>query len=167
MKTLPKFCALCGGELALKHDGERLRPLCLSCGYVAYLNPAPSVAAILQRDGRVLLVKRNIEPGRGLWSLPGGFIEAGESIEQAVQREVEEETGLHCRAPLLLDAQAVLGGFYGDILVLCYVSRDFDGEIHPGGDASEARFFALDDLPPVAFDVHAHFIGKFSNEAAQ
>jgi 8-oxo-dGTP diphosphatase len=66
------------------------------------MNPLPCVAAVLVRDGRVLLVKHKIEPGYGEWGLPAGFMEWGESPEESLQREVLEETGLKCYSPKLL-----------------------------------------------------------------
>ena len=145
------------------HDG-RERPVCSACGHIVYLNPAPSVAAILFQEGRVLLVRRNIEPGHGLWSLPGGFIEMGETPEAAVTREVEEETGLTCRPQKLLHAQGVLGGFYGDIIVLCYSAEIVSGNLRPGFDADDVEFFDHRKLPQIAFDVHHAFISQFVHE---
>ena len=160
MNRLPRFCPQCGGPIGLQPLDGRERPVCSACGHIVYVNPAPSVAAVLIQEGRVLLVKRGIEPGFGLWGLPGGFIEAGETPEEAVAREVLEETGLVCRAVRLRDAQAVLGGFYGDILVLAYEAEFDSGELCAGYDAEEADFFLPDALPPIAFKVHENFISN-------
>jgi ADP-ribose pyrophosphatase YjhB (NUDIX family) len=129
---------------------------------VAYVNPAPSVAVILHRDGRVVLVKRNIEPGLGLWSLPGGFIEEDENVEQAVIREVEEETGLICRPRSLLNAHSMRSPIYGSILVLCYSADIVDGCLRAGGDAAEAQLFARNDVPEIAFDIHRRFLEMYA-----
>ena len=158
MNHRPRFCSQCGGSLHKRVLEGRERPVCVRCEHVAYVNPAPSVAAILHRDGRVLLVKRNIEPGLGLWSLPGGFIEEDENVEQAVIREVEEETGLLCRPHLLLDVHSMRSVLYGSILVLCYSAEILDGRLRAGGDASEAQFFSPDGLPEIAFDLHRRFL---------
>jgi 8-oxo-dGTP diphosphatase len=160
MNHRPLFCQQCGGALHEQRLDERVRPVCDLCGQVVYLNPAPSVAAILQREGRVLLVKRNIEPGLGRWGLPGGFIEEDESVEQAVIREVEEETGLACRPRLLLDVHSMRSVVYGPILVLCYSADILDGRMRPGGDADEAQFFSPDGLPEIAFDIHRRFLER-------
>jgi ADP-ribose pyrophosphatase YjhB (NUDIX family) len=138
-----------------------MRPVCVACGRIVYLNPIPSVAAILYREGRVLLVKRSVEPGLGLWCLPGGFIELGESLEQAVAREVYEETGLICRPYGIIDAEAVLGGYYGDILVICYAATWVEGVLCAGEDAMEAQFFDITQLPEFAFRTHRGFLHKF------
>lgn len=135
--------------------------MCPDCGHVVYLNPVPSVAVILFREGRVLLVRRNIEPAIGLWCLPGGFIEAGETAEQAVVREVQEETGLLCKPIELTDARSVIGGFYGNLVVLCYSAEVLSGQLHPGDDADEACCVNPAEIPPLAFKVHLRFLEKF------
>lgn len=140
----------------------RQRPVCSDCGFVVYMNPAPSVAAVLVKDGRVLLVKRNIEPGFGKWCLPGGFIEEDESAEDAVVREVFEETGLHCRTTRLLDAHSMRSAVYGSIIVLCYEADGISEMLEAGGDAADADYFPLEQLPPIAFDNHDRFIKKYA-----
>ena len=161
MLQRPRFCSQCGNELHILETDGSPRPVCVRCGHVVYLNPAPSIAAILVRDGRVLLVKRNIEPGLGLWCLPGGFIEEDETVEQAVIREVREETGLSCHPRVLRDAHSMRSAVYGNILVLCYEADILDGELKAGGDAEEARFFSWNQLPEIAFDIHRTFLERY------
>ncbi|MBU0508489.1 NUDIX hydrolase [bacterium] len=147
-------------------DG-RPRPVCTQCGHVVYLNPIPSVAVILEREGRLLLVKRNIEPGIGQWSLPGGFIEAGETAVEAVVREIHEETGLNCRPERVVDVATYLGGYYGDVLVVCYQVQSVSGDLIPGGDADEVDFFDPLRLPPIAFDIHRQFIIRHAGRTVE
>lgn len=147
-------------------DG-RIRPVCTTCEYIVYINPVPSVAAILEREGRVLLVKRNIEPGLGHWSLPGGFVETGETAVEAVIREVQEETGLICSEIKLVDVATYLGGYYGDVLVVCYAPQIFSGMMTSGGDASDTQFFSVDELPHIAFDTHTQFIRNHANRTTR
>jgi 8-oxo-dGTP diphosphatase len=161
MDWQPRFCSRCGGSLVQQQRDGRVRPVCPVCGHVVYLNPVPSVAAILFREGRVLLVKRNIEPGIGLWCLPGGFIETGESAEQAVVREVQEETGLLCKPLTLVKARSIIGGYYGNIIVLCYSADILSGELHAGEDAEEARYFDPQNLPEFAFTAHFRFLETY------
>jgi 8-oxo-dGTP diphosphatase len=161
MNRLPKYCSQCRGVLLFQNYEGRQRPICSECGRVVYLNPVPSVAAILTKDGSVLLVKRNIEPGLGRWGLPGGFIEAGESPKDAAIREVFEETGLHCQPLEVLDACSVLKGYYGDLIVLCYTAEIIDGTLSAGDDADTVEFFEFENLPRLAFRNHVQFLEKF------
>ena len=161
MDWQPKFCSRCGGVLVHQQRDGRSRPVCPTCGHVVYLNPTPSVAAILFSEGRVLLVRRNIEPGIGQWCLPGGFIEAGETTHEAVVREVREETGLISAPGNLIDALSVIGGFYGNIIVLCYSAEILSGELRAGEDAEEARYFDPAQVPALAFTIHLRFLEKY------
>jgi 8-oxo-dGTP pyrophosphatase MutT (NUDIX family) len=92
-------------------------------------------------------------------------MELGETPEQAVIREVAEETGLICRPTRLLDAHAVIGGFYGDIVVLGYAADPLEGTVVPGGDADDVAFFEMSALPPIAFHIHRKFISGFLSDA--
>ena len=91
-----RFCPLCGGSLgrAAVPPDQREQAVCAACGFVFYLNPKVVAGTIPEQDGRVLLTRRSINPGRGLWTFPGGFVDFGETVEDAAVRETFEETGL-------------------------------------------------------------------------
>ncbi len=118
-----------------------------------YKNPKLTVDGVIIKDEKILLIRRKNEPFRGQWALPGGFVEYGETVEEAVVREAEEETGLRTAVEKLV-------GVYSDperdprghtVSVVYFVSTG--GETPRGNDdALEAKFFDLDDLPPLAFD---------------
>jgi len=113
--------------------------------------PRAAASAVLFRGEAVLLVERDRGHAEGLWSLPGGKIEAGETAEAAARREVEEETGLIAHIEGLAGVYDVIDRDDAGRVVLHYViatyfGRADDGEPHPRGDAREARFFALDVL---------------------
>lgn len=90
------FCPLCGGTLgrAAVPPDQREQAVCTACGFVFYLNPKVVAGTIPEEHGRVLLTRRSINPGRGLWTFPGGFVDFGETVEDAAVRETFEETGL-------------------------------------------------------------------------
>ncbi len=121
-----------------------------------YENPVPASTAVLFDDeGRILLVLRNREPGAGEWSLPGGFVENGESPEDAAKRELVEETGLSACGPTLIDVIYQESVFYGTcLLIIGYLFDGFSGDIVAGDDADDARFFPVDELPQLAFESH-------------
>jgi ADP-ribose pyrophosphatase YjhB (NUDIX family) len=91
-----QFCPLCGTKLVRRPVAPDLREhaVCPSCSFVFYLNPKVVAATIPEEDGRVLLTRRAIHPGYGLWTFPGGFVDFGESVTDAAVRETLEETGL-------------------------------------------------------------------------
>lgn len=119
--------------------------------------PWLGVGGIVFQDDRVLLVKRGKEPGKGRWSIPGGVVDLGETIETAVRREVEEETGLQVEVSAFIEVfERILPDPQGKILyhyvVLDYLCRLSGGLLQAGSDAAEAGFFPLDHLGP--FNLH-------------
>jgi len=94
--TTIRFCPLCGGSLrrASVPPDHREQAVCRLCDFVFYLNPKVVAGTIPEQDGRVLLTRRSINPGHGLWTFPGGFVDFGESAPAAAIRETREETGL-------------------------------------------------------------------------
>jgi len=111
----------------------------------------PCVGAVIKdRDGRLLLIRRGHEPGAGLWSLPGGRIEPGETDQQAVAREALEETGLAVQCRHLLGTAELPGADGTVIHVSDYLAVVTEGELAAGDDAAEARWVAaaeMDSLP--------------------
>jgi 8-oxo-dGTP diphosphatase len=91
-----RFCPLCGGALVRRvvPPDMRQHPVCQACGFVFYLHPKVVAATIPVRDGRVLLTRRAIEPARGLWTFPGGYVDWGEDVLAAARREMAEEVRL-------------------------------------------------------------------------
>src|SRR5574340_1115537 len=89
-----KYCPQCGGRLEerLLKPGEPLRLVCTVCGFVFYIDPKLAVITLIPLDNGLVLTRRAIEPGYGLWVVPGGFVDAGERLEEAVVRETREET---------------------------------------------------------------------------
>jgi ADP-ribose pyrophosphatase YjhB (NUDIX family) len=143
----------CGGSLArgIPANDTRERLFCGGCGFVHYLNPRPVAGVIPVRAGpEILLVRRAIEPRRGKWVFPGGFMDLGETAEQAALRETLEEAHLHV-GPLSLV------GVYTRVepgVVLIVYEGEALGEAEAGDETLEVSWFRPDDVPwpHLAFD---------------
>ncbi|MFO8036726.1 MAG: NUDIX hydrolase [Anaerolineales bacterium] len=146
-----KFCPRCGTALEEKERAGKKRPVCPACNWVFFPDPKVAVAAVVQRDGEVLLVQRAHHPFRGRWMLPAGFVDAGEDPEKAALREVLEETNLKAGIKELL--MVLSGQEYekGAHILIVYCAEILKGELVAGDDALNADFFNLDALPPLAF----------------
>lgn len=113
--------------------------------------PWLGVGGIVFQEDRVLLVKRGQEPGLGIWSIPGGGVDLGETVERAVKREVEEETGLEVEVQDLVSVfERILPDPQGKIIyhfvVLDYLCRVRGGSLKAASDAAEAGFFPLNEM---------------------
>ena len=107
--------------------------------------PQIAVGAVVVRDGDLLMVQRDTEPGKGLWSVPGGRLEAGEYLNTAVAREVKEETGLDVTVGQLLGILEVVGDPHYVILDFLATTTDA-GTPHAGDDVADARWVPLDEV---------------------
>jgi ADP-ribose pyrophosphatase YjhB (NUDIX family) len=141
-----KHCKACGSatEYKVPADDNRERATCTACGTVHYENPLNVVGTLPIWNDRVLLCRRNIEPRYGLWTLPAGFMELGETVAEGAIRETEEEAG----------ARIDLEGLYTVLNVvrvgqvhLFYRARLRDTDFAPGPETIEARLFREDDIP--------------------
>ena len=113
--------------------------------------PVPAVAALVFRDGSVLLVKRRDEPNRGRWSPPGGSLELGETVEEAAVRETLEETGVTVRPVRVVDVRDFLerdadGRVRWHYVLMNVLCDHVSGEPYPASDADNARFIPLKEL---------------------
>ena len=151
MKKQRRHCIYCGGEITKKSEDGVLRDFCPCCNSFFYNNPLPVVSSILDSAREILLVKRDRAPFKGQWCLPTGFAEAGESIEDAALRELREETGIKGRISRLLDVDSYKSRFYGDLLFLTFIVEQTGGKLAAGGDCTQARFWPVNKLPPMAF----------------
>ena len=146
-----EFCPRCGAHLLTKLHTGKLRPSCPSCSWVYFPDPKVAVAALIRQDGRVLLVQRKYDPMKGHWTLPSGFVDAGEDPREAARRECLEETGLVVTDLQLLDVLFSQEHPRGASIFIVYRAEVQRGELKSGDDADQAGFFSLNDLPPLAF----------------
>lgn len=140
------FCQLCGTKVDLRiPEGDSLpRHVCSSCGYIHYENPRIVVGCVAEFEGKILLCKRAIEPRKGFWTLPAGFMENGETTSQGAVRETEEEAG----ALVCIDATFALFSIaHIDQVHLFYRGRLPTGNYLAGAESLEVGLFSGDDIP--------------------
>lgn len=143
-------CQRCGGLTEEREADGRLRPVCVGCGAVTYLDPKLAAAVVIARDGKILLGRRGSNAAKaGEWSFPAGFVERGERVEDAAVRETREEVGLEITIEHLLGLYSKSGQ---TVALAVFVARAEDGEPEASDDLDAVGWFGLDELPPLAFD---------------
>ncbi len=142
-----KHCRACGGKVVYETpaDDNRDRATCTVCGTIQYENPLNVVGTLpIWNDDQVLLCRRAIEPRRGLWTLPAGFMELGETMAEGALRETVEEAGAHVEMQSLFALFNVVR--VGQVHFF-YRARMLDLELDPGPETIEARLFAQAEIP--------------------
>jgi ADP-ribose pyrophosphatase YjhB (NUDIX family) len=141
-----KFCPRCAAPLGRRKlkDFEPERLVCTRCLFVMYLNPKVAAGAVVEHKGGIVLLRREIDPRAGFWVHPGGFVDRGETLEQAAKRETLEEVGLEVE---ILD---LLGAFSfpdSEVVVVTYAARAVSGTPKVGDESLEVRTFDPRELP--------------------
>ncbi|MBC7373968.1 MAG: NUDIX domain-containing protein [Frankiales bacterium] len=140
-------CTSCAGIL----DESARHPVCTACGRVHHRDPKVGVGVVvLDERGRLLLVRRGVGPGKGLWALPAGFVDAGEDPRKAAARETLEETGLIVDVGRVIDVYPT-GSTTGASFFLAFEAQLVGGELAAADDALDAAFFGAAELPELAF----------------
>jgi len=141
-----QYCLRCGGGVREQwvEVERRERPVCETCGFILYLNPKVVAGAIPCRDGRILLLRRRVEPAVGKWTFPAGYVELGESVEEAARRETQEEVALAIDDLSLLNVYSYRES---PVVTVVYLSRIVGGEPQTGEEAEEVAFFSPEALP--------------------
>jgi ADP-ribose pyrophosphatase YjhB (NUDIX family) len=141
-----KHCRVCGSPTRYRvpDDDNRDRAVCTNCGEIHYENPINVVGTVPAWEDQVLLCRRNIEPRRGLWTLPAGFLELGETTEDGARRETDEEAGARIELQGLF---TVLNVVRAGQLHLFYRARLTDTHFDPGPETIEAQLFREDEIP--------------------
>lgn len=150
-----QYCPSCGRPVVRKFSHGRERPVCEHCGRIHFEEPKVAAGVLIQHEGRVLLVRRIMEPKRGMWSLPAGFVDADEDPAEAAVREVREETGLEVVIEGLVDVFHGKEHPNGASIVIIYRGKVLSGEMLAGDDVDGVAYFDPDRLPPIAFDATA------------
>jgi 8-oxo-dGTP diphosphatase len=142
-----RFCPVCGSPLETRSlkPGDPERLVCVQCGFVFYLDPKVAVGTIIDDGrGRVVLVRRAIEPGFGKWVFPGGYVDRGEHVSAAALREAREECGLDVRLDGLVDVYSYPGA---TPIIIVYAATALAGDLAVDDEGLEAGWFTAADVP--------------------
>ncbi len=145
---------------------DQVRPVCPACGFVHFRDPKVAVIGLVTDGERVLLVRRAVDPGKGLWSLPGGYMDAGEMPAEALRRELLEEVGLAVEVQDLVGIYPLIN-YAGERvgIVLAFRARpQGDTRLHPGtDDVAESGWFTASELPEdLAFESTRDLLKDFA-----
>jgi len=144
-----RHCPECGAALGERFVHGKLRPACQQCRFVYYANPKVAVGVIVARGEEVLLCRRDLDPGRGLWSFPSGYVDAGELVKEAARREVLEETGLEIEVGRLV---GVYDSPNRPVVYIVYDGRIIGGVLRAREEVQEVGYFRVEALPELAFE---------------
>ncbi len=155
-----RHCSRCGAKLAtaMLPEENRERLACSACGYIAYVNPRLVVTTIpVTGEGEAVLLRRGIEPGRGWWAQPGGFLEVDETVTEAAVRETLEETGLFVTPGVFIGLYSRLEAA---VVTVAFEAAIAGGTARTTPEALEVRAFAPDAIPwpEIAFKTSFHAI---------
>jgi ADP-ribose pyrophosphatase YjhB (NUDIX family) len=168
VNALYRFCPRCGAPVTEGEKFGRVRRFCRYCGFIHFVEPKVAVAAVVSEGERLLLVRRAASPRIGYWALPAGYMDVDELPEEALAREVTEETGVAVRVLQLQGIAPLAGWAERRGILLLYRAEATGGELTPGDDVSEARWFGREEVPwnELAFESTAEFVRSWINERA-
>lgn len=164
--TIPKYCSQCGSDQIKKtvpQDDNRSRAVCQSCGTIHYENPKVVVGCLATWQDRVLMARRSIEPRKGLWNLPAGFLEIGESVEEGAAREVLEETEAEVEIKQL---HTIYNLVHVSQVYMHFLAEVKDGKFGCGPESSEVELMTRKEIPwdEIAFSSTAFALKKFFDD---
>lgn len=157
------FCVRCGSPLVIRVIEGRELEACPNDDFVLWRDPKVAAAIVVEAGGGIVLGRRAIEPGYGLWCLPGGFVNDDESPAEAVVRECREEIRAAVEVESVLDVYHGAKTTAPSIVVIAYRGRLAVGEkVAPGDEMLEVGVFRLDALPPIAFPSHREALARYA-----
>jgi ADP-ribose pyrophosphatase YjhB (NUDIX family) len=172
MPNLPRtyrYCPHCAAPLTEGEKFGRIRRYCRYCGFIQFLEPKVAVAAVITDGERILLVRRNAIPRIGFWALPAGYMDADELPEEALVREVVEETGVTVRVVGLKGVAALAGWQERRGVLILYAAEPVGGSANAGDDVTEARWFTRDEVPwdELAFESTEEYVREWAAASAR
>jgi len=148
-----RFCPRCGGDLERRvvKATEPKRLVCLNCSFIFYQDPKVVAGTIFTVDGGIALLKRGVEPALGKWVFPGGYVDRGESVQEAAIRETKEESQVDVKLGPLLNVYSYPRS---PNVIIVYTAQVVAGELAAGDESVEANLFAPTNIPwnELAFD---------------
>lgn len=145
------YCPRCGRPLEDREAFGRVRRFCSACDQVVFREHKVAAGVLVAHQGQVLLVRRRMNPGQGLWTFPAGFVDFDEDPAQAAVRECREETGIEVQITGLLDVVTGREHERGADLIIVYCAHPVGGDLRAADDVDQAAFFSPGQLPPLAF----------------
>ena len=145
------YCPRCATAVTPQERAGKLRPVCPACDWIFFPDPKVAAGVVVQRNGKVLLVRRAYNPKKGFWTLPVGYVDAGEHPARAAERECREETGLNVQTVKLLDIISGQEHPRGAHIIIFYQGEVIDGDLKAGDDVDKVGFYTLESLPNLAF----------------
>ena len=141
-----RFCPVCGSDLksAKIRENEPARLMCDKCEFVFYLDPKLVACTIVEKDEKIILLKRSANPGRGKWVVPGGYVDRGEEVETAARREAKEECGIDIDIRSLLGVYSYAG--YLEVVVV-YLAEYSSGDPIAGDESLDIKLFNPNEIP--------------------
>ncbi len=165
-EVLVRFCPQCGGNLLFRKLklNEPERAVCSLCGAVIYQDPKVVACCLIEMGGRIALLKRDLEPQKFRWVLPGGYVDRGETVTGAAVREAKEECCLTVELEGLLGVYSYPGNIH---VVIVYKASYVAGDLLPGDETQEAEWFSKDEIPwkDLAFNSTSDAIKDYLKEA--
>lgn len=143
------FCPRCATPFGFEVLEGYRRPVCPQCGFVLYLDPKIAVICVIPLDGGILLGRRATPPGIGKWSFPAGYVNQGEVLQAAAEREVEEETSLQVAVQRLVNVYSEPDS---PVVLVVYEAGVIAGRPQAGEELTEVGVFPAQALPQMAFE---------------
>jgi ADP-ribose pyrophosphatase YjhB (NUDIX family)/ribosomal protein S27AE len=141
-----RFCPKCGGGLGLEQvkPNEPKRLVCGNCRFIFFLDPKVAACTIFEHGGKIVLARRAIDPGYGKWVFPGGFVDRGETVEEAAIREAREEVNADVELREVVGVYSYPGV---PVVVVVFAAALLNDELEAADECLEIRFFTKEEIP--------------------